>query len=156
MISSGTAGTTISFNTDGSISTSAPSVSGAQWKEDKTYILTIEVHPSKELFTAELIDGVNRQVIAQGLDSNNDTGNGGGVKPPGLGYYLGIQATSAVIDDVTYLRKEDEPHEIMPSGSSFVFPCERNINEYEIINLGSAANDFKDNFHNITLTGFYK
>ena len=27
-------------------------------------------------------------------------------------------ATSAVIDDVIYLKKEDEPHEIIPSGAS--------------------------------------
>ena len=92
LISSGTAGTTVCFNSDGTIYTSAPSSSSAQWVEDKTYILTLEVHPTEELFTAELIDVVNRQVIAQGQDSTNELGGGGGVKLPGLGYYLGIEA----------------------------------------------------------------
>jgi len=119
-------------------------------------VLTLEVHPTKELFTVELIDGINRQVIAQGLDSTNELGNGGGVKLPGLGYYLGIEATSAVIDDIVYLKKDTEPHEIIPPGSSFVFPCERNINEYEVINLGSEPDSYMDNADNITLTGFYK
>jgi hypothetical protein len=156
LISSGTAGTTVCFYRNGTIGTSAPSMSTASWREDQTYILTLEVHPSKELFTAELIDGINRQVIAQGLDSTNSTGNGGGVKLPGLDYYLGIEATSAVIDDIVYLKKDTEPHEIIPSGSSFTFPCERNINEYEVINLGSEPASYMDNKDNILLTGFYR
>ena len=156
LIGSGTAGTTVCFYRNGSIGTSAPSMSSAGWKEDQTYVLTLEVHPTKELFTVELIDGINRQVIAQGLDSTNELGNGGGVKEPGLGYYLGIEATSAVIDDIVYLKKDTEPHEIIPPGSSFVFPCERNINEYEVINLGSEPASYMDNTDNITLTGFYK
>ena len=156
LISSGTAGTTVCFNSDGTIYTSAPSSSSAKWVEDKTYILTLEVHPTKELFTAELIDGVNRQVIAQGQDSTNELGGGGGVKLPGLDYYLGIEATSAVIDEVLYLKKHSEPHEIMAPGSSYVFPCDRNINEYEILNIGSEPASYMDNTDNITLTGFYR
>ena len=156
LIGSGTAGTTVCFYRNGSIGTSAPSMSSAGWKEDQTYILSIEVHPTKELFTVELQDGINKQVIAQGLDSTNSFGNGGGVKLPGFDYYLGIEATSAVIDDIVYLKKDNEPHEVVPSGSSFTFPCEKNTSEYEIINLGSEPASYMDNADNITLTGFYK
>ena len=155
LISGGTAGTTVSFN-DGKITTSAPSESPCVWKEDSTYVLTIEVHPTQELFTAELFDGKNRQVIAQGLDSTNDFGAGGGVKLPGKDYFLGIEATSAVIDEVLYLQKHSEPHEILAPGSSYTFPCSANINEYELINLGSEPTNYNDNTDNITLTGFYR
>src|SRR6056300_83135 len=47
LISSGNAGTTISFTSSGAINTSAPSVSRAKWKEGTTYKLSIEVHPTK-------------------------------------------------------------------------------------------------------------
>lgn len=154
LMSSGTAGTTISFS-GGSISTSAPSNSTAKWSEDKTYVLSIEVHPTLEKFTAELFDGITTQVIAQGLDSTNDLGEGGGVRASGENYFLGIEATSAVIDEVLYLKKESYPHEMIPNGSSYTFDCDSNINEYEIINLGSDARDFSDNAESITLTGYY-
>lgn len=148
LITAGNVGTTISFSSDGAISTSAPSTSSARWKEDTTYELSIEVHPSINKFTAELFDGDTTQVIAQGLASQNlSLGN--------QAFYLGIEATAAVLDEVLCYKKENYAHELVPNGSSYKFDCEKNINEYEIINLGSDARNFGDNTDSITLTGYY-
>jgi len=54
------------------------------------------------------------------------------------------------------LKKEAYPHEMLANGSSYTFPCQRAIDEYEIVNLGSDARNFSDNTESITLTGFYQ
>ena len=73
-----------------------------------------------------------------------------------VNYQLCLEAGSAVFDEFLFLKKESYPHEILPNGSSFVFPCQRAIDEYEIVNLGSDARNFDDNTESITLTGFYQ
>lgn len=156
LIAGGTTGTTISFLGGGSILTSAPSVSTATWELDKVYRLAIEVHPDIEKFTADLFLDEARQNIGQGLDTTNDAGGGGGIIEPAENFQLCISANSAVIDEVLLLNKESYPHEIVANGSSFVFPCQRAIDEYEIVNLGSDARNFVDNTEIITLTGFYQ
>lgn len=153
LISSGTAGSTVNFE-NGSISTSAPSSSSVGFQVKKDYILTLEFHPSKELFTAELSDGATTQVIAQGVDSTNDA-SGGGVIGDGENYFLGIQGTNLIIDEILFLRKESYPNEMLTSGSSYTFDCISNLNEYEIVNLGSDARNYGDNTETVTATGYY-
>jgi hypothetical protein len=154
LISGGVAGTTVCFGPDGTITTSAPSSSDAKYSLQKEYTLSLELHPSNEVFTANLYDGSTSQVIAQGLDSTNDEA-GGGVKAPGENFYLGIQGENLVFDEVLFFKKESYPQEMLPSGSSYIYDCVENIDEYEIANLGSEARGYGDNTDNITITGYY-
>lgn len=62
---------------------------------------------------------------------------------------------STVVDPIVYQQKVQHTHEIMPSISSFSFPCVDNISEYEVINLGSDPMNYSDNTDSISLTGFY-
>ena len=154
LISGGVVGTTVCFGPDGTITTSAPSSSDAKYSLRKEYTLSLELHPSNETFTANLSDGSTSQVIAQGLDSTNDEA-GGGIKAPGENFYLGIQGENLVFDEVLFFKKESYPQEMLPSGSSYIYDCVENIDEYEIANLGSEARGYGDNTDNVTITGYY-
>ena len=156
LITGGVSGTTVLFNADGSIGTSAPSTSTATWVEDKVYRLAIELHPDTEQFTADLYLDGERQNIGQGLDTTNDSGGGGGIISPAENFQLCIEGDNVVIDELLLLKKEAYPHEILANGSSYTFPCQRAIDEYEIVNLGSDVRNFSDNTESITLTGFYQ
>lgn len=153
LISGGVAGTTVSFD-GGTIATSAPSTSSAEYETKREYTLSLEFHASTEKFTAELFDGNHVQVLAQGKDSTNDDG-GGGVKAPGEGYYLGIQGQNLILDEVLFYKKAAYINEMLPSGSSYVYDCVENTDEYELVNLGSDARDYQDNTDSITITGYY-
>jgi hypothetical protein len=63
--------------------------------------------------------------------------------------------TPANVDPIFYQQKVNFTHELMFSTSSYTFPCQDNISEYEVINLGSDAMGYSDNTDSITLTGFY-
>lgn len=59
------------------------------------------------------------------------------------------------VDPVVYQQKVNYGHELMFSTSSYSYPCNDNISEYEVINLGSDAMNYSDNSDSISLTGFY-
>ena len=156
LITTGTAGTTISLNEAGGASTSAPSAVDLDWKKGKDYKLSIEVHPDTEQFTADLFDGVKKYNIAQGADSTNDDGGGGGIIEPMSGFLFAVRGQQVVIDSLVLKKKESYPNEIIANGSSFSFKCLESIDEYELVNLGSEARGFGDNTESITLTGYYE
>jgi hypothetical protein len=62
---------------------------------------------------------------------------------------------NVLIDPIIYRQKVNWSNELMGHGSSFVYPCEDNISEYEVINLGSDALGYADNTQDVSLGGFY-
>lgn len=60
-----------------------------------------------------------------------------------------------VVDPIIYQQKVSYSNELMYSTSSYSFPCEDNISEYEVINLGSDVMNYSDNTATISLSGFY-
>lgn len=60
------------------------------------------------------------------------------------------------IDSIVYNQKVNYSHEILLNSSSVTYPCDDNISEYEIINLGSDVLNYSDNSDNISLSGFYE
>jgi len=96
------------------------------------------------------LEGPNgREVISEDIDGQfgiNDMQNS----------VVSIDASvKTVVDPIIYQQKVNFTHELMFSTSSYTFPCQDNISEYEVINLGSDALNYSDNTDNITLTGFY-
>ena len=59
------------------------------------------------------------------------------------------------VDPIVYQQKVNFSHELVYSASSFSYPCDHNLSEYEVINLGSDAMNYSDNTDNISLSGFY-
>lgn len=59
------------------------------------------------------------------------------------------------VDPIIYQQKVNFTHELMLDGSTLGYPCEDNISEYEVINLGSDRLGYSDNTQNIHLSGFY-
>jgi len=59
------------------------------------------------------------------------------------------------VDPIIYQQKVNWSQEQMGQGASFIYPCEDNISEYEILNLGSDALNYTDNTDNVSLGGFY-
>lgn len=59
------------------------------------------------------------------------------------------------VDSLVYQQKLDYSVEQILSPSSVIYPCEDNISEYEVINLGSDALNYSDTNVNVTLSGFY-
>ena len=62
---------------------------------------------------------------------------------------------SLIVDSIVYQQKVNYSVEQLLSPSSMVYPCEDNISEYEVINLGSDALNYSDTNVNVTLSGFY-
>ena len=62
---------------------------------------------------------------------------------------------TTVVDPIIYQQKVNQTHELMFNASSFTYPCEDNIAEYEIINMGSDVMNYSDNTVTISLSGFY-
>ena len=72
------------------------------------------------------------------------------------GSIIAIEGSEAFdVDPIVYQQKVNFSHEQIFSTSSFSYPCDDNISEYEIINLGSDAMNYSDNTDNISLSGFY-
>ena len=69
---------------------------------------------------------------------------------------VSIECTeSLTVDSLVYQQKLDYSVEQILSPSSIIYPCEDNISEYEVINLGSDALNYSDTNVNVTLSGFY-
>jgi len=69
---------------------------------------------------------------------------------------ISIECTAGLtIDSIVYQQKVNFSHEQLLSPSSVVYPCEDNISEYEVINLGSNALNYSDTNINVTLSGLY-
>lgn len=96
------------------------------------------------------LEGPNgREVISSALTGEFGTNNM-------QGSVVSIEASNGVIvDPIIYQQKVNYSHELVYSTSSFTYPCEDNISEYEVINLGSDALNYSDTTDNISLSGFY-
>lgn len=69
---------------------------------------------------------------------------------------VSIECTDALtVDSLVYQQKVDYSVEQILSPSSIIYPCDDNISEYEVINLGSDALNYSDTNVNVTLSGFY-
>ena len=143
-------GVTVGFADNGTVSTTA-GASSATWTDDTLYRLEIEMVPSTQKFNAHLFTGKTRQEIAQ----NADASNSGGLTGTLADYLIAVSGDSIEVDSVTIRKKVSNQNEIMTTGASYVYPCERSISEWEVINLGSDAQSFSDNTEDITLTGFH-
>lgn len=60
-----------------------------------------------------------------------------------------------IVDSIVYQQKVDYSVEHILSPASMVYPCEDNISEYEVINLGSDTLNYSDTNTVVTLSGFY-
>lgn len=69
---------------------------------------------------------------------------------------ISIESSNGVIvDPIIYQQKVNYSHELVYGSSSVSYPCEDNISEYEVINLGSDVMNYSDTTDNISLSGFY-
>lgn len=59
------------------------------------------------------------------------------------------------VDPIIYQQKVNYPHELVLTGSTLYYPCEDNLAEYEVVNLGSDAKNYNDTNEVIQLTGLY-
>lgn len=59
------------------------------------------------------------------------------------------------VDPIVYQKKVNESGEQVGHGGSFVYPCNENTAEYEIVNLGSDALNYSDTSQTISISGFY-
>jgi hypothetical protein len=62
---------------------------------------------------------------------------------------------SVVLDPIIFQQKVNFSNEQIGHGGSYVYPCDYNTSEYEIINLGSDAMNYSDNNQSISISGFY-
>lgn len=59
------------------------------------------------------------------------------------------------VDPIILFSRVYNPQEILISSSSFNFPCDEYLSEYEVVNLGSDPMNYSDNTDTIVLTGLY-
>jgi hypothetical protein len=60
-----------------------------------------------------------------------------------------------VVDPIIYHKKVNHSVEHIGHGGNYVYPCNAETSEYEIINLGSDAMNYSDNTQTISISGFY-
>ena len=117
--------------------------------KDSVYRVIFRLRPSLSKYDVFLErEGVRETVT---LDADGDFGSN-----QMSGSIIAIEGSEAFdVDPIIYQQKVNTSHEQIFSTSSFSYPCDDNISEYEIINLGSDAMNYSDNTDNISLSGFY-
>jgi hypothetical protein len=116
---------------------------------DTVYRVIFRLRPSLSKYDVFLErNGVREEVT---LDADGDFGSAQMANS-----VIAIEGSSEFdVDPIIYQQKVNFSHEQIFSAASFSYPCDDNISEYEVINLGSDAMNYSDNVDNITLSGFY-
>lgn len=60
-----------------------------------------------------------------------------------------------VVDPILYHKKVNNSVEHIGHGGNYIYPCNAETSEYEIINLGSDAMNYSDNTQTVSISGFY-
>ena len=126
----------------------AGAYSSSSLVKNKEYKLILRLRPTDSEYDA-FLESPERSVI-----TSAGTGEFGSVSM--VNSVISVECTSdLVVDSIVYQQKVDHPVEHLLSPSSMTYPCEENISEYEVINLGSDALNYSDTNVNVTLSGFY-
>lgn len=126
----------------------AGAFSSSSLAKNKEYKLILRLRPTDSEYDAFLESPDRATITAAG------TGEFGAANM--VNSIISVECTSnLVVDSIVYQQKVDHSVEQLLSPSSMVYPCEDNISEYEVINLGSDALNYSDTDVNVTLSGFY-
>lgn len=118
-------------------------------KSDTVYRVIFRLRPSISKYDVFLESNGQREDVT--LDADGEFGTNQMV-----GSIVVIEGSESFdVDPIIYQQKVNYSHEQVFHTSSFSYPCEDNISEYEVINLGSDALGYSDNTDNISLSGFY-
>ena len=120
-------------------------------KSNTKYIVTIRLYPSTSKFDTFLQEvGQDRVSINTGEDGVFGSANL-------INSIIAVTCMEkrVVVDPIIYRKKVNSSNEQIGHGGSFVYPCEDNTSEYEIINLGSDALNYSDGDQTISVSGFY-
>lgn len=127
---------------------SAGAFSSSSLAKNKEYKLIFRLRPTENEYDVYLESPERAEITAAG------TGEFGTANM--VNSIISVECTSdLVVDSIVYQQKTDFSVEQLLSPSSMVYPCEDNISEYEVINLGSDALNYSDTNVNVTLSGFY-
>ena len=125
-------------------------ISESNSKSYTKYKVTICMYPSLGYYDAFLEeDGQDRVQLIDNQSAQFGTGNM-------VDSIVTIEPSSQiVVDPIIYQQKVNYSNEQIGHGGSYVYPCDNNTSEYEIINLGSDAMNYSDNNQSISISGFY-
>ena len=127
---------------------SAGAFSSSSLAKNKEYKLIFRLRPSEDEYDVYLESPDRTEITSAG------TGEFGTANM--VNSVISVECTSdLVIDSIIYQQKVDYSVEQLLSPSSIIYPCEDNISEYEVINLGSDALNYSDTNVAVSLSGFY-
>ena len=123
--------------------------SSTDFTPDTVYKVIFRLRPSLTKYDIFLEKNNIREVVA--IDSTGEFGSN-----QMKGSVIAIEGTEAFdVDPIIYQQKVNFSHEQIWYVSSNSYPCDDNLSEYEVVNLGSDAMNYSDNTDNISLSGFY-
>jgi len=126
----------------------ASEFSSSSLTSNKEYKLIFRLRPTSTKYDT-FLESPDRESIT--LDA---TGEFGALSM--VNSIVSIECThDLIVDSVIYRQKVDYSTEHLLSPGSIVYPCEDNISEYEVINLGSDPLNYTDTNVAVTLSGFY-
>lgn len=116
---------------------------------DTVYKVIFRLRPSAKEYDVFIEKDNVRQVISTG-----SSGEFGSLQMKNS--VIAIEGSTPFdVDPIIYQQKVNYPHEQIWYVSSSSYPCDDNLSEYEVVNLGSDAMNYSDNTDNISLSGFY-
>lgn len=117
-------------------------------ESNKEYKLIFRLRPSVTKYDA-FLESSDRQTVTSDATGEFGTTNM-------TNSVISVECSEDLtVDSIIYQQKVDYSVEHILSPASMVYPCQDNISEYEVINLGSDTLNYSDTNTVVTLSGFY-